>query len=129
MDFEPLAHVRAYYDALNRGDADEVAAFFTEDATHYYTRLGPHHGREIAAHAELGVEHLGAEWILEHGIDNGDEAVTEWTMVWTDPASGRRRLDRGRPFRRSSQQTRCCAAWAVHRAGPRPRTSARSRRA
>src|SRR5947209_6052899 len=95
MAFEPLAHVRAYYDALTRGDADEVAAFFTEDATHYYTRLGPHHGREIAAHAELGVEHLGAEWILEHGIDNGDEAVIEWTMVWTDPASGRRRLDRG----------------------------------
>ena len=46
-----LDHVRSYYEALNTGDADAVAAHFTEDATHYYMRLGPHHGREIADNA------------------------------------------------------------------------------
>ncbi|HYZ28713.1 MAG TPA: nuclear transport factor 2 family protein [Thermoleophilaceae bacterium] len=90
-----LDHVRGYYDALNRGDADEIASFFTDDATHYYTRLGPHHGREIAENAQLGVERLDARWILEHGIDDGNEAVIEWSMLWTDPKSGERRLDRG----------------------------------
>ena len=91
-----LDHVRAYYEALNTGDAERVASFFTDDATHYYTRLGPHHGRRrIAENAELGVKHLDAQWILEHGIDDGNEAVIEWSMLWTDPKSGQRRLDRG----------------------------------
>src|SRR4029079_9371353 len=31
----------------------------------------------------------------EHGITDGNEAVIEWTMLWTDPKSGQRRLDRG----------------------------------
>ena len=48
MASDLLDHVRGYYDALNRGDPHEVASFFTDDATHYYTRLGPHRGREIA---------------------------------------------------------------------------------
>ena len=95
MASDLLDHVRGYYDALSRGDANEVASYFTDDATHYYTRLGPHHGRAIADNAALGVKHLDAKWILEHGIDDGNEAVIEWTMLWTDPKSGQRRLDRG----------------------------------
>src|SRR4051812_46863838 len=49
-DPQPLAmgqlidHIRSYYEALNTGDPDRVAAHFTDDATHYYTRLGPHEG-------------------------------------------------------------------------------------
>jgi len=39
-----LDHVRSYYQALNTGDPDRVAEHFTDDATHYYTRLGPHEG-------------------------------------------------------------------------------------
>src|ERR687898_146179 len=36
-----------------------------------------------------------AQWYIEHGIEQGDEAVIEWTMTWRDPRSGDRRLDRG----------------------------------
>jgi ketosteroid isomerase-like protein len=61
MGSDRLAHVQAYYEALNRGDADEVASFFTDDATHYYTRLGPHRGRQISENAALGVKHLDAD--------------------------------------------------------------------
>jgi len=39
-------HIRSYYEALNSGDAARVASHFTEDATHYYTRLEPHRGAE-----------------------------------------------------------------------------------
>lgn len=91
-----LDHVRSYYDALNRGDPDEVAAHFTDDATHYYTRLGPHEGaRTIGEHTERAVKHLQAHWHIEDAIEDGDRAVIEWTMSWTDPRSGDRRLDRG----------------------------------
>ena len=91
-----IDHVRGYYEALNTGDADKVAAFFTDDATHYYTRLGPHEGaRAIADNAKLGVEHLDGQWHMYNGIEEGDQAVIEWAMTWRDPESGERRLDRG----------------------------------
>ena len=48
-----LDHVRSYYDALNTGDADRVAEHFTEDATHYYTRLGPHEGARETIEVDL----------------------------------------------------------------------------
>jgi ketosteroid isomerase-like protein len=91
-----LDHVRSYYEALNSGDPDRVAEHFTEDAVHYYTRLGPHRGaRTIGEHTKLAVEHLDGQWHLENGIEQGDQAVIEWTMTWRDPKSGERRLDRG----------------------------------
>ena len=91
-----LDHVRSYYDALNTGDADAVAAHFTDDATHYYTRLGPHEGaRAIAENAALGVERLEGRWEIEDAIEDGDRVVIEWTMRWRHPESGEQRLDRG----------------------------------
>ena len=121
MDFEPLGHVRAYYEALSRGDADEVASYFTDDAVHYYTRLGPHRGREIADNASLGVKHLDAEWIYEHGITDGDEAVIEWSMVWTDPKSGQRRLDRGTEWFRF-RDGKICEVRAYHHSNEKNRS-------
>ena len=75
-----------------------MALHFTDDATHYYTRLGPHEGaRAIAENARWGVDHVDGQWWMEHGIENadGDEVVIEWTMTWRDPKSGERRLNRG----------------------------------
>jgi SnoaL-like domain len=121
MAFEPLAHVRGYYEALSRGNADEVASFFTDDATHYYTRLGLHHGREIADNAALGVKHLDAEWIFEHGITDGTEAVIEWTMLWTEPKSGKRRLDRGTEWFRFENE-KICEVRAYHHSNEKNRS-------
>jgi ketosteroid isomerase-like protein len=42
-----LDHIRSYYEALNTGDVDLIDSHFTDDAVHYYTRLGPHRGRQI----------------------------------------------------------------------------------
>jgi ketosteroid isomerase-like protein len=90
-----LEHIRSYYDALNTGDVDAIAGHFTDDAVHYYTRLGPHRGREIAENARWAIDNLDGQWRLEHGIESGDEAVIEWTMTWRDPKSGDQRLNRG----------------------------------
>lgn len=92
----PLDQVRSYYAALSTGDADAVAAHFTDDATHYYTRLGPHEGaRTIAEHCKLGVEAIDGKWFIEDAITDGERVAIEWTMTWRDPESGKPRLDRG----------------------------------
>jgi ketosteroid isomerase-like protein len=89
-------HIRSYYEALNTGDADAVAAHFTADAVHYYTRLGPHESVEtIGSFAALGVESIDAQWYVENAIEQGDQVVIEWTMTWRAPESGEKRLDRG----------------------------------
>jgi ketosteroid isomerase-like protein len=91
-----LDHIRSYYEALNTGDVELIASHFTDDAVHYYTRLGPHEGaRAIAENARWAIDNLEGQWWLEHGIESGDEAVIEWTMTWRDPESGERRLNRG----------------------------------
>jgi ketosteroid isomerase-like protein len=91
--------VRAYYEDLNSGEADAVSAHFTEDATHYYTRLGPHEGaKTIGDFAALGVATIDAQWFIENLIEQGDQVAIEWTMTWRDPQSGEKRLDRGAEF-------------------------------
>jgi len=90
------SRVRAYYEALNSGEAEAVSSHFTEDATHYYTRLGPHEGaKTIGDLAALGVSTIDAQWYIENAIEQGDQVAIEWTMTWRDPKSGENRLDRG----------------------------------
>ena len=56
-----LDHIRSYYEALNSGDPDLVASHFTDDATHYYTRLGPHEGASaIGENTKWAVDNLEA---------------------------------------------------------------------
>jgi ketosteroid isomerase-like protein len=91
-----LDHISSYYDALNTGDPELVSSHFTEDATHYYTRLGPHEGAHtIGEYTRMAVDQIGGQWVLEQGIEDGDRAVIEWSMTWSDPKSGAPRLDRG----------------------------------
>ncbi len=115
----PLDHVRGYYEALNTGDADLVASFFTDDAVHYYTRLGPHVGaRTIAEHAALGYQVIEGRWYLEHGIDDGEQACIEWTMTWRDPKTGQPRLDRGAEWFRF-ENGRIAEVRAYHHSSPK----------
>ena len=96
-----LDHVRSYYESLNTGDADAVAAHFTDDAVHYYTRREPQHGAQvIAENAALGVQHLNARWTLEHAVEDeaAGEVAIEWTMAFDHPRTGERCLDRGAEF-------------------------------
>ena len=117
-----LDHIRSYYEALNTGDPRAVADHFTDDATHYYTRLGPHEGaRTIGEHTKMAVDHLEGRWTFEHGIEQGDEACIEWTMTWRDPRSGERRLDRGTEWFRF-RDGRICEVRAYFHSGPKNRS-------
>ena len=109
-----LDHIGSYYEALNSGDVDRIASHFTDDAVHYYTRLGPHQGaRAIAENAKWGVEQVDGQWHLEHGIEQGDEACIEWSMTWRDPKSGEKRINRGAEFFRF-RDGRICEIRAYH---------------
>ena len=89
-------HIRSYYESLNTGDAEAVAAHFTEDAVHYYTRLGPHEGAEDDRRLRrLRGREIEGQWHLENAIGEGDQVVIEWTMTWRHPETGEARLDRG----------------------------------
>ena len=91
-----LDHVRSYYAALNSGDPDRVASHFTDDAVHYYTRLGPQEGaRTIGEHTKWAVEKLAGRWNIEDAVDDGERVVIEWTMTWRSPRTGEPRIDRG----------------------------------
>ena len=117
-----LDHVRAYYDALSTGDADLVASFFTPDAVHYYTRLGPHVGAQtIGQHTRWAVEQLDGRWFIDNGIEQGEQACIEWAMTWRDPKSGERRLDRGTEWF-SFRDGRIAEVRAYFHSGPRNRS-------
>lgn len=112
-------HIRSYYEALNSGDAERVAAHFTEDATHYYTRLGPHEGAEtIGQMTDLAVKSIEAQWFVENAIEEGDQAAIEWTMTWRDPKSGEKRLDRGTEWF-LFRDGRIAEVRAYHHGGPK----------
>ena len=90
-----LDHVKSYYAVINTGDVDAIAAHFTDDAVHYYTRMAPHRGREIAERAAWAVNNIEAEWSMYNGIDDGEQAVIEWAMKWRHPETKELKLDRG----------------------------------
>ena len=90
-----LDHIRSYYEALNTGDAELVAS--TSPTTRSTTTRVSARTRAPSDRGEpgMGVNAIEGQWYLEHGIEQGDEAVIEWTMTWRDPKSGEKRLDRG----------------------------------
>ncbi len=96
-ELTPLERVRAYYRDLNTGNVEKVGRHFQPNANHYYTRLEPNRSAQaIGELTEQGVKHLDASWHVENAIEQGDEVVIEWTMLWRDPRHGNvQRIDRG----------------------------------
>jgi len=96
-----------------------VADHFTDDATHYYTRLGPHRGAaQNGEHTNVAVERLEARWRIEDAIEDGERVVIEWTMLWRHPDSGELRLDRGTEWF-EFREGRISEVRAYHHGGPK----------
>jgi ketosteroid isomerase-like protein len=114
-----LERIRAYYDACNAGDADAVAAHFTDDATHLFTRMPPLRGaRAIAEQTAQAVRQARASWHVEHALEAGAEAVIEFANHWTDPRDGEQRTVRGTEWFRFASDGRIAEVRAYyHRDG------------
>jgi len=75
----PREVVEAWVAAFNRGDADEVAAFYHDDAVNHQVALAPVAGR-AAIRAMFAQEFAAAAMvcIVENIFADGDWAILEW---------------------------------------------------
>jgi ketosteroid isomerase-like protein len=83
--------IEGYFRACSNGTADEIAAWFTEDAVIFDTNVPPFVGAArigsqwVRVRARWG----GAVWTVDSCVENGDVAAIEWSMSGSDPSTGR----------------------------------------
>ena len=82
-----LATIRRYYDGCNTADVELMKSTFTPDVVDYFVEDPPIHGADAVAAYWLPFQDEGrrAVWSVDHGIAEGDEAVIEWTLLYTRP--------------------------------------------
>lgn len=75
----PKEVVRRWVDAFNRGDAEELASLYAEDAVNHQVVFDPIRGRE-AIRALFAAELARAEMtcIVENLFEDGNWAILEW---------------------------------------------------
>lgn len=75
----PKELVTAWVAAFNRGDADEMAAFYAEDAVNHQVANEPVVGR-AAIRAMFAAEFAAAEMVClpENLFEDGEWAILEW---------------------------------------------------
>lgn len=76
---EPREIVRAWVEAFNRGDADALASFYSEDATNHQVAEDPVVGR-AALRRMFAAEFARAEMVclVENLFQDGEWAILEW---------------------------------------------------
>jgi hypothetical protein len=88
--------INRYYDGCNTADFDLMMSTFTDDAVHYFVDHGVVGGGEALANYWVKVgPKTKARWRLDHCIVEEPEAVIEWSMRWTPPATGKAEILRG----------------------------------
>lgn len=75
----PKDLVKAWVEAFNRADADEIAGFYAEAAINHQVAETPVQGR-AAIHAMFAREFATAEMVCipENVFEDGDWAILEW---------------------------------------------------
>ncbi len=75
----PKDIVTAWVEAFNRGNADEMAAFYAEDAVNHQVALAPVEGR-VAIREMFAREFAQAKMVCipENIFEDGDWAILEW---------------------------------------------------
>ena len=90
--------VRRYYDGCNSGDIDEMMSTFAPDVAHYFlpSSFPPIHGAEaLANNWKWWKDNLDPIWAHDHLIAEGDEVVSEWSVVFNPPGTNKRLMNRG----------------------------------
>jgi len=88
--------INRYYDGCNTADIQLMKSTFTEDVVHYFVDHSAVIGADVLANYWTKVApRTKAHWICDHAIVQEPEAVIEWSMRWTPPATGHPELLRG----------------------------------
>lgn len=96
MTHEYIETIKRYYQGCNSADRELMLDTFSDDVVHYFVDQPPVVGAQALANfwAKVGPK-TQARWTLDHALVHGDEAVIEWSMFWTPPATQVRELLRG----------------------------------
>ena len=88
--------IQTYYRGCNEPSYDVLMSTFTPDVVHYFVDHSAVVGAEVLANYWCKVQpRTAANWALDHALVQEDEAVIEWSMAWTPPATGQPELLRG----------------------------------
>jgi ketosteroid isomerase-like protein len=93
-----VAVVLRYFDACNNGDLDELKATLHPEVVHYFlpasfsTIKGAEHLARYWRKYKLALDPV---WKVDRIVGQDDQVVSEWSCLWTDPASSRRVMSRG----------------------------------
>jgi len=94
-----IAVVRRYFEeGCNSGDLDVLRSTLAPDVVHYFL--------PETFHTIRGAEHLARYWRkyqvtlkplwkIDHIIGQGDEVVSEWSVLWTPVGADRQIMSRG----------------------------------
>jgi len=88
--------IKRYYVGCSTADYDLMISTFTPDIVHYFVDHGAVSGAEGLASYWVKIgPRTEAHWTLDHAIVEEPEAVIEWSMRWTPPATGKSEILRG----------------------------------
>ncbi len=88
--------IKRYYDGCNTANFDLMMSTFTDDIVHYFVDHGAVKGASGLANYWVKVgPRTAAHWRLDHALVQEPEAVIEWSMRWTPPATGEAEILRG----------------------------------
>ena len=90
--------VRKYFDGCNSGDLAVLLSTLTPDVVHFFlpARFPPIRGAEhLARYWRKYKVALDPVWSVDRIIARGDEAVSEWSCIWTPKGAQTRLMLRG----------------------------------
>jgi ketosteroid isomerase-like protein len=97
-DHDAASVVDRYFAACNTQDVVALQGTLTQDVVHYFLasdRPAIRGADHLAHFWRKFTAVLAARWSVDHMMAFADEAVCEWTLYWTHPETGRRRVNRG----------------------------------
>ncbi len=88
--------IKRYYHGCNTADFDLLKSTMTDDIIHYFVDHSAVATSDGLANYWVKVAPMTkARWELDHAVVQEPEAVIEWSMLWTPPATGQQELLRG----------------------------------
>ena len=91
-----LDTVVRYFKGCNTADLDLMVSCFTDNVEAYFIDVSPIVGsHDLAKFLCRLHEEIGARFTVDRGIAQGNEAVIEWSVLWTPSNAPKEELSRG----------------------------------